>query len=66
MGSSFCRSGRLKLQNEDPHSNALFDVNRHEISGSSFYRSGQLKLILQDEDARFNAELDANWRKMGS
>ena len=27
VGSSFCRSDRLKLQKEDPCSNALFDVN---------------------------------------
>ena len=30
VGSSFCRLGWLKLQNKDPRSNALFDVNRHD------------------------------------
>ena len=56
--SSFCRLGQLKLQNEDPRSNALFDVNGHEINGSSFYRSGRLKL--QNEDPRSNALFDVN------
>ena len=32
-GSSFYRSGRLKLENEDRPSDALFDVNGHKING---------------------------------
>ena len=32
-GSSFYRSGRLKLQNEDCPLDALFDVNGHKING---------------------------------
>ena len=28
-GSSFCSLGRVKLQNEDPRSNALLDAKRH-------------------------------------
>ena len=56
--SSFCRLGQLKLQNEDPRSNALFDVNGHEINGSSFYRSGRLKL--QNKDPSSNTLFDVN------
>ena len=32
-GLSFCRKDRVKLQNEDPHSNALSDAKRRETDG---------------------------------
>ena len=61
-GSSFYRSARLKLHNEDPRSDALFDVNGRGISGISFYRSGRLKL--QNEDRPSIALFDVNWHKI--
>ena len=33
VGSSFCRLSPVKLPNKDPHLNALFVVNWHEING---------------------------------
>ena len=48
MGSSFCSFTHLKLQNEDPRWNVLFDAKALKSTGSTFCSFTRLRL--QNED----------------